>query len=886
MNPGGHRRRPAIGWRRVWDRWIGLLLRFYPRRFRERFGDDLRAQYAPAGRPSLRGAMTAFRDLVTGGIGARSDDARTAWRAAALPGLDAIRVDARHIVRGLRRRPLFPLAVVSTLALAGGLTAVVFAILDTTLLRPLPYSDAGRLVSIGNKWIGFDHAYLSIPEFLDYRTRNRSLESIAAYTSASFNMVTSHEGPERLLGARVTASFFDVLGVRPVLGRVFTADEDHSGLPRVVVLSYGLWSRRFGADRSLLGTRLTFDWGTSEVIGVMPPELRLPDAYTDLWIPLSINTASPGSRGNHSRQVIARMKPDVGLEQTRADLHHLAIDLQREHPESYPTGSGWDASVRGLRDHLFGDLRTPLSLLMTAVLFVVLIACANVANLMAARASERRHELATRLALGAPRLRLVQHALIEGILMGVSGGAAGLALGSGVLQLLRSGLPERLPVPDHIATDLRVAAFAVGVTACAGVLASLATLRARQMPTLSAHRGSSDAGANRIRVFLTASQIAIATFLLVVGGAALRGFTDLVQQDPGVATERIATARVTALSRYAQLDALAGYFDRIVTSVAQAPAVMHAGLISVLPLSGDTSDRVFVVERRAVPGQPPPNEQLRVVGGEYFQALGIPLIAGRYFDRRDGPSGERVAIISWLAATKYWGDQNPIGSRINFDSSTAREPWTTIVGVVGDIRHRGLDSSFVPVIYVPVGQFPERSLTVVARLEPSGPSDPRLIAEAVRAVDNSQPVFAQLTMDDWVARSVAEPRFNLTLLTLFALLAIALTAVGIYGVMTAMVTRRTRELGVRLALGARPATLLRVVLRHGAFITGVGLMIGLVASRIASAFMGAVLLGARAIDPVMIVSVTGIVLGVALLACFVPARRAMRVDPIVALRTE
>jgi putative ABC transport system permease protein len=885
VNPRGHRRRPAIGWQHVWDRWIGLLLRFYPRRFRERFGDDLRAQYAPAGRPTLRGAMTAFRDLLKSGLGARTDDARTTWRTAALPGLDAMRVDSRHIVRGLRRRPLFPLAVVSTLALAGGLTAVVFAILDTTLLRPLPYSDAGRLVSIGNKWIGFDHASLSIPEFLDYRTRNRSLESIAAYTSGSFNMVTSHEGPERLLGARVTASFFDVLGVRPVLGRVFTADEDRPGLPRVVVLSHGLWSRRFGADPSVLGTRLTFDWGTSEVIGVMPPELRLPGADTELWVPLSINTASPGSRGNHNRQVIARMKPDVGLEQARAELRHLAIELQREHPDSYPTGSGWDASVRGLRDHLFGDLRTPLSLLMTAVLFVVLIACANVTNLMAARASERRHELATRLALGAPRLRLVQHALIEGLLMGVTGGAAGLALGSGVLRLLRSGLPERLPVPDHIATDLRVAAFAVGVTACAGVLASLATLRARQMPMLGAHRGSSDTGANRIRVVLTASQIAIATFLLVAGAAALRGFAALVRQDPGVATERIATARVTALSRYAQLDALAGYFDRIVTSVAQTPGVMHAGLVSILPLSGDTSDRLFVVEGRVVPGQPSPGEQLRAVGGEYFQALGIPLIAGRYFDRRDGPSGEPVAIISRLAATKYWGDQHPVGSRINF-SSRASEPWITIVGVVGDIRHRGLDSSFVPVIYVPVSQLPERSLTVVARLEPSWQGGGRLIAEAVRAVDNAQPVFAELMMDDWVARSIAEPRFNLTLLTLFALLAIALTAVGIYGVMTAMVTRRTRELGVRLALGARPATLLRVVLRHGAFITGVGLMIGLVASRIASAFMGAVLIGARAIDPVMIVSVTGIVLGVALFACFVPARRAMRVDPIVALRTE
>ncbi len=773
----------------------------------------------------------------------------------------------------------------STLALAGGLSAVVFAILDTTLLRPLPYPEAGRLVSIGSRWIGFEHSSVSIPEYLDYRARNRSLESIAAFGLASFNLLAAQDGPERLLGARVTASFFDVVGVRPALGRVFTAAEDRPGPPRVVVLSFGLWSRRFGADPNVVGTRLTFDWGTCEVIGVMPPDLRLPGADTELWIPLSINTGSPGSRGNHSRQVIARMKPGVGLEQARSDLHRLAFELQREHPENYGAESGWDTSVRGLRDHLVGDFRTPLSLLMAAVMFVLLIACANVANLMAARASERRHELATRTALGAPRLRLVQHALVEGALLGTAGGAAGLALGSGVLQLLRSVLPERLPVPDHIVSDLRVAAFAIGLTAVAGVLASLATLRGRQMPSLSAHRSSSDHGPHRLRVVLTASEIAIATFLLVAGGAALRGFADLVRRDPGVATERIATARVTALTRYGQLDDLAGYFDRIVASLAQAPGVTHAGVVSILPLSGDTSDRVFVIERRTRAGQPPLDEQMRAVGGDYFQALGIALLGGRHFDRRDGSGAERVAIISSLFATKYWGDRNPVGSRINF-SSDGSEPWTTIVGVVGDVRHRGLDSAFVPMLYVPVSQVPERSLTVVARLEPSRQDGARVIADAVRAVDPSQPVFAPRMMDDWVARSVAEPRFNLTLLSLFAVLAIALTAVGIYGVMSAMVTRRTRELGVRLALGAGPGTLLALVIRDGVFITGVGLTTGLVASAIASAVMGALRMGTRAIDPVMIGTVVAVVLGVALLACYVPARRAMRVDPVIALRAE
>ena len=790
------------------------------------------------------------------------------------------------MLRGLRRRPLFPLAVVSTLGLACAVTAVVFAILDTTLLRPLPYPESHRLVSIGSRWIGFEHSNVSIPEYLDYRARNRSLASIAAYTAANLDMIAAQGGPERLLSARVTASFFEVLGVQPALGRVFTAAEDQPGVPRVVVLSAGLWSRRFGADPRVLGTRITFDWGECEVIGVMPADHRFPTEDTDLWIPLSINTSAPGSRGNHSRQVIARMKPDVDLAQTRSDFHQLALALQREHPESYVAGSGWDTSVRGLRDHLFGDFRTPLSLLMAAVMFVLLIACANVANLMAARASERRHELATRAALGAPRLRLVQHALIEGALLGAAGGVAGLALGSFVLQVLRSQLPARLPVPDHIATDVRVAAFGLGLTICAGVLASLVTLRGKHAPVLSAHRGSSDRGPHRLRVALTTAEIALATFLLIAGFAALQGFADLIRRDPGVTTEQIATARVTALSRYAQLEDLAGYFDRIVTSVAGVPGVTHAGLVSVLPLSGDTSDRGFVIEGRSVPGQPSPDEQMRAIGGDYFQALGIPLFSGRYFDRRDAARAERVAIISRLAATKYWGTDNPLGSRINFGGLGSSEPWTTIVGVVGDVRHRGLDSAFVPMVYLPVSQLPERSLTVVARLESWKAGGAAFMADAVRAVDPAQPVFAQRMMDDWIARSVAEPRFNLTLLTLFAGLAIALTAVGIYGVMSAMVTRRTRELGVRLALGARPETLLTLVIRDGAVITAVGLTTGIFASLVASVAMGALFVGARALDPMTLGAVIVVVLAIALLACALPARRAMRVDPVIALRAE
>jgi putative ABC transport system permease protein len=880
-------RRNARVREQLWSSLISTLLLCYPRRFRARFGADLRSQYPVPTTRWVTRAASAVRDLAAGGVGARIDDARRVCAELTLPSVDALRVDTRHVLRSMRRRPLFPLGVVSTLALAGGVNAVVFAILDTTLLRPLPYANAERLVSIGNQWKDFDHSALSVPEYLDYRSRSRTLESMTLFTATSFNLESELGGPERLLGARVTASFFDLLGIRPSLGRVFTAEEDRPRAPAVVLLSDGLWRRRFGADPHVIGKVIAFDSGRREIIGVMPPQLRLPDPETELWIPLSINVAEPGPRGNHNRQAIGRMKADVGFDQARAEMHTLAAQLQREHPEAYPAGSGWDTRVRDLREHLFGDFRTPLTLLMAAVMFVLLIACANVANLMAARATERRHELATRSALGAPWFRILQQAVVEGVTLGVAGGTAGLALASGLIDLLRFQLPGRLLVPDHLLLDVRVAGFAVGATACAGVLASLSTTPGRRLiALLTAQRGSTVADRRRMTAGISAAEVALATFLLIAGGVALRSFANLVRADPGVSIDGIATARVTALNRYASLDELAGYFDRVVASVSHTPGVRHAGLTSILPLSGDTEDRSFAIEAQTRPGEPSPNEQMRAVGGEYFQAIGIPLVAGRYFDARDTTFGERVAVISALAARKYWGDRSPIGARINFGGLMSREPWTTIVGVVGDVRHRGLASEFVPMMYVPVQQLPQRSLTIVAQLEPWRGHSAGFIADRVRSVDPLQPVFESRMMDEWFSRSVAEPRFSLVLLGLFAALAIALTAVGIYGVMTSMLARRTRELGVRLALGADRAALVRLILGHGAVIAGIGLATGLAAGLTASALLDAAFIGGRTIDPIVLGVVVTLVAGVALLACIVPARRALRVDPVTALRAE
>ena len=465
--------RPSPGW----DRWIGALLLFYPRRFRQRFGEDLADHYrTPPDRHRLRAALHAGSDLARAGLGARLDDHRARWIArASSGGLDGLVVDLRHTLRGLCRRPLFSLTVIATLALAGGLNAAVFGFLDNTLLRPLPVHDESLIVSIGSRWNGFEHSAVSVREYLDYVERSRTLSAIAAFTGASFNVSADDGVPERLLGARVTASFFDVLGVQPALGRVFTTVEDRPGRSRVVVLSHALWIRRFGGDPRVLGRTIRFDSGTHEILGVMPSDFPFPAAETELWIPLSINPAATPPRGAHNRLVIARMAGDFSVERVREEMSTIARQLQQEHPSMYPVGSGWGLSVRPLREHLVGDFRLALQTLMVAVGFVLLIACANVTNLMVARASDREAELTTRSALGASAFRLARQALLEGLVLGLAGGAVGLVLGTGLVHALGSFLPERLPIPDWLLTDGRVAGFALTMTAMAGMVAALTT---------------------------------------------------------------------------------------------------------------------------------------------------------------------------------------------------------------------------------------------------------------------------------------------------------------------------------------------------------------------------------------------------------------------------
>jgi predicted permease len=883
MNPGRQTR---------WDRWIGLLLLFYPRRFRERFGADLSAHCEAPRTGLLLAAIAAAWDLSRGGLGARLDDFRTRHGARShLGGVDGLVLDVRHTLRGVVHRPLFAFGVISTLALAGGLNAAVFAIVDRTLLRPLPFEDDARIVSIGGRWVGYDHAAVSIPEFADFRDRSRTLASLAAYVGTSINLADDVSGPEWLLGARVTPSFFDVMGVPARLGRVFSREEEQPSAPPVVVLSHGLWMRRFGGDPGALGKMLRFDSGLREIVGVMPASFRFPDADTELWIPLAINRASPPPRGNRNRQVVGRIAAGESIDNVRREMSVIAGQFQQEHPQQYAAGSGWGLSVRTLREHLFGDFRRPLTLLMIAVSFVLLIACANVANLLVARASDRDEDLATRAALGAPPARLIRQGLVEGVLLGCGGGVAGLALGGSLVRLLQTDLPHGLPTPERLFADPRVAAFTVTITSCTAVIAALTTtvraVNAAPGRVIGANRRSTDVSTRRLRGGLTITQIALAAMLLVVGGVAFRSFARLVRVDAGILVEDVTTARVTALTRYASLDELASFLSRITAALSESPEVEHAGMVSILPLSGATTDWGFIVDGRASRSTSLfENEQTRTVGGDYFQALAIPLMAGRFFDSHDTPRAPAVAIVSRLTANRYWASDTPIGKRIRFGGSTENGPWTTIVGVVGDVRDGGLGSEFVPILYVPATQLPTRTMTVVARVKPGLRRGPGVIAEAIRSVDPQQPVFELRTMHEWAARSIARPRFSVLLLGLFAGLAVLLAAIGIYAVMAFTVARRTRELGIRLALGARPSSLLGMVLRRSVALAGVGLVVGLVAGLTAATALEQTFVGVRSLDPVVLAGVAILVIGVALVAAYLPAQRAMRVDPVEALRME
>ena len=884
---------------RLWTRFLRTLLFFYPRRFRRTYGDALVADYQPAPRRRVLATIAATTwDLMRAGLGARLDDRRrrraAAGRTGRTPVADRLRTDLRLARRSLAANPAFTSAAVVTLGLAAGLNAAVFGIFDATLLRPLPYPAASRIVSIGSTWTDLSHASVSIAEFLDYRERATAFASLTAMRKVSVNLADGAGAPERVQGARVTASFFDVLGVEPIAGRRFAEAEDRPGQDGVALVGEGLWIRRFARDPDLVGRTIRLDGEPIVVVGVLPATVALPGLDVEIWRPLAIDPARPGSRGAHNRLVLARLAPGATLEGARSQMDAIARQLAAEYPDSYPGGSGWGVSVLPLRARLVGNLEAPLALLFVAVIFVLIIASANVANLMLVRALDREREFAMRAALGASRARLLAQTLVEGALVGGTGGAAGLAAGAGLLALVAPLLPAEASVPGRLLLDLRVGVFTLAVTSLTGVLASAyAALQAGRGsaadPLRASTRSSAGRSTRRIRHGLMIGELALAVLLLVGAGQAVRGFVRLLAVDPGIEIGGVATARVSpSPARYPGATEVLGFYGRLLAELDRAPGVEHAGAVSILPLSGDESDWAFGVEgfTPSFPGETP-DEQGRLVAGDYFQSLGIPLVAGRFFDGRDTADGPPVVIVNASLARKYWGGAGAVGRRIKlWGLDAADQPWRTVVGVVGDIRHRVLSDPPVPILYYPNAQFPDRTLTVVVRASGEAAAGARLIEDTVRRLDPEQPVFAVRTMRDYVARSTVEPRFSLVLLGVFATAAVLLAAVGVYGVMAYAVGRRTREFAIRLALGAQPGWLLARVLGQCLSLVGLAVALGLLGALAAARRMASLFYGAAAFDPVLL---GGAALGlgmVALAACWAPARRAMRIEPTEALRQE
>lgn len=794
---------------------------------------------------------------------------------------DQLSRDFRHALRLFVRRPGFSAVVVLTLALGIGANTAIFSVINAVLLRPLPYLAPERLAMLWSEDSahGLREGHVSLLNFADWKSRSHTFEDMTVFIGQTFLLGNNDGPPERMRSARVPANFFPLLGVEPTVGRVFTADEERRR-EAVAVLSYGLWQRRFGGSPSVLGSDIVKDGRKSHIIGVMPASFRFPFPDTEVWEPITTHPYWAARDRTNPRSasdwyVLGRIRAGVTWKEVQSEVSGIAHQLEAEYPENRTRP---EISVVPLPTQTTGRVRLSLAVLFGSVFLMLLIACINVANLLLARGSARERELSVRRALGAGRGRLAAQLLTESLVLSAAGGALGLALAAAALKALIAFAPPGIPRLAEARMDPQVLLFTLAVSLFSAIVSGLwpamrngtMLARSRQWTTV-ANRG--------VRNMLVVGEFSIALVLLAGAGLMLRSFLLLQTVDPGFNPEKLLIMRIDLhVGRTAAQEV--AYFRDAIERVRAIPGVSSAAAISGF-LWSDPEDRVQI-EGRA-PQQPGPCDDL--IAGPFFETAGIPLDKGRFFSDQDGPNAPAVAIINETMAKTYWPGEDAIGKRFRFPGGEL-SPWTTVVGVTGDMHRQGLEKQVVPQVFRPDAQQSEDMLEVIVRTS----GDPRAVAATVESeiqtLDKSVAKFRVTTVEQQLGQQTAERRFQTSLIGLFSLVALLLSAIGIYGLMHYFVVQRTNEIGVRMALGARYGNVLALVLRQGMLLAGVGIVAGILGAFALTRLLSSLLFGVTPTDPVTFATAPAILLGVAVLACWIPAPRAAGIDPVRALRQE